>query len=446
LGSHPSTRRYRGPKRSPPRRPRRGWASASARSRSSSAGAYFPPPSSCIQHRGRSPLRRLKPRPSRSASAKSSIAGEDFIAAFNRIRQANRLAVPWIVDFQAAITSAHSIIENPHGYDWMTRHRADHHAQNRFPEARLFPPDPTLALPETQTKPAPFDQIILLWAKQTNAPKKGNQDMETKCGRFAEWLGHDDMARVVFENCRDYRDAMIDEGDLSSGSILNHLKLLKALFTYAFDNEHITTNPMARIKYSAGDRNERDDFTSEERKLILILARKAEPHVYWINWLCSFLGTRTSEVADANTLDIERIDGISVMSIHRKHRSRDQRLKTKVSTRKLALHGALLDEGFLDYWRSLPVGGPLFPNVPLDTYGKRASKVTTECSIWLRNVVKIPIRTNRFIRTDTPRLPICVTPACRMDHPPSKRTSSVTSSAMRARGRMLAMASGGSRH
>jgi hypothetical protein len=128
----------------------------------------------------------------------------------------------------------------------------------------------------------------------------------------------------------------------------------------------------------------RRDFTPEERKLILIMARKAEPHVYWVNWVCSFLGTRTSEVADANTLDIERIDGIWVMSIHRKHRSRDQRLKTKVSTRKLALHGALLDEGFLDYWRSLPAGGPLFPNVPLDTYGKRASKVTTECSIWLR--------------------------------------------------------------
>ena len=246
-----------------------------------------------------------------------------------------------------------------------------------------------MALPATQTKPVPVDRIILLWAKQTNAPKKGNQDMEAKCGRFAEWLGHDDMARVGFENCRDYRDAMIDESDLSSGSILNHLKLLKALFTYAFDNEHITTNPMSRIKYSAGDRKERDDFTPEERKLILTLAREAQPHVYWLNWVCSFLGTRTSEVADANTLDIECIDGIWVMSIHRKHRSRDQRLKTKVSTRKLALHGALLDEGFLDYWRSVPVGGPLFPKMPLDTYGKRASKVTTECSIWLRNVVKI---------------------------------------------------------
>jgi hypothetical protein len=261
--------------------------------------------------------------------------------------EANRLAIPWIADFQAAITGAASITEGPHECDWMTSYRAYRRGQNRFPpEAHLFPTHPAAALPETQTKPMPFDRIILLWAKQTNAPRKGKQDMETKCGRFAEWLGHEDMARVYFEDCRDYRDAMIDESDLSSGSIWNHLKLLKALFTYAFDDEHITSNPMARIKYSAGERKERDDFTPEERKRILILARKAGPHVHCVNWVCSFLGTRTSEVADSSTLDIECIDGIWVMSIDRKHRSRDQRLKTKVSTRKLALHRALLDEVF----------------------------------------------------------------------------------------------------
>jgi hypothetical protein len=145
-------------------------------------------------------------------------------------------AVPWIADFQAAITSAASITENPHGYDWITRYRAYHRGQYRFPpEARLVPTDPALALPETQAKPVPFDRIILLWA----------------------------------------------------------------------------------------------------------------------------------------------------------HRSRGQRFKTKVSTRKLALHRALVNEGFRDYWRPLALGGPLFPNVPLDTYGRRISKVTTECSISLRNVVKI---------------------------------------------------------
>jgi hypothetical protein len=122
------------------------------------------------------------------------------------------LAVAWIADFQTAITSAASITENPYGYAWITRYHAYQRGQNRVPpEACLFSPHPALALPETQPKPVPFDRIILLWAKQTNAPKKGNQDMEAKCCRFAEWLGHDDMARVEFENCRDYRDAMIDE-------------------------------------------------------------------------------------------------------------------------------------------------------------------------------------------------------------------------------------------
>jgi hypothetical protein len=84
--------------------------------------------------------------------------------------------------------------------------------------------------------------------------------------------------------------------------------------------------------------------------------------------------------------------------------------------------------------------------VPLDTYGKRASKVTTECSIWLRNVVKItdpdkPFYSHRHTATSylrNTRLP---------DGPPCvKEESSATFSAMRARGRMLAMPSGGWRH
>jgi hypothetical protein len=39
-------------------------------------------------------------------------------------REANRLAVAWIADFQTAITRAASITENPDGYDWITRYRA----------------------------------------------------------------------------------------------------------------------------------------------------------------------------------------------------------------------------------------------------------------------------------------------------------------------------------
>src|ERR1700739_11044 len=47
-------------------------------------------------------------------------------------RESIRLAVLWIADFQAPITSAASITENPDGYR-ISRYRAFHRSQNRFP-------------------------------------------------------------------------------------------------------------------------------------------------------------------------------------------------------------------------------------------------------------------------------------------------------------------------
>ena len=239
-----------------------------------------------------------------------------------------------------------------------------------------------------ETEPVTFESMIEKWAKHTNAPKKGRQDMETKCGEFIEWLGHDDMARVTFENGRDYRDEMIDEGELSSGSISNHLKALKALFGYAAENIRIPSDPMSRVKFSRGKGEEREDFTPEERRLILTLARDAGPVIYWCNWLSSFEGARLSEIANAHTRDIMLVEGVWVMKIRRKYRSPDQRLKTIVSTRDVPLHSAVLAEGFLEYVKSVG-DGPLLPQLRLDAYGKRAGQASTDISHWLRNVVGI---------------------------------------------------------
>ena len=97
-----------------------------------------------------------------------------------------------------------------------------------------------------------------------------------------------------------------------------------------------------------------------------------------------------SELADAHTRDIYRDahSGIWVMKIHRKYRSPDQRLKTVVSTRIVPLHGAVLAEGFLEYVKSVG-DGPLFPQLRLDGYGKRAGQASSEISKWLRGAVKI---------------------------------------------------------
>jgi len=237
-------------------------------------------------------------------------------------------------------------------------------------------------------EPVTFESMIPTWAKLTNAPKKGIQNMETKSGRFAAWLGHDEMAKVSFENCRDYRDFLIDEGHLSATTILNHIKALKRLFGYGYENIYLPTNHWQRVKFKAGNGEEREDFTPDERRLILTLAREAGPVIKWCNWLSSFQAAPLSEILDADSRDVVVEESVPVMKIRRKYRSPDQRLKTKVSTRTVPLHSAVLAEGFLDFVSSVG-DGPLFSELSLDTYGGRAGKVTSPISKWLRNVVGI---------------------------------------------------------
>jgi hypothetical protein len=119
-----------------------------------------------------------------------------------------------------------------------------------------------------------------------------------------------------------------------------------------------------------------------------LAARDAGPVIYWCNWLASFHGTRVGEITDIDTRDFVQIEGVWVMQIRRKHRTRDQRLKTKVSTRMVPLHEAVLREGFISYLESVGEG-PLFCEVKIDGYGKRMAPISKEISGWLRNTVGI---------------------------------------------------------
>ncbi len=57
----------------------------------------------------------------------------------------------------------------------------------------------------------------------------------------------------------------------------------------------------------------------------------------------------------------------SLPHITKEHRSKGQTLKPPGSTRRIALHQAVIDEGFLRYVASLPPG-PLFPGVKLNRF------------------------------------------------------------------------------
>jgi integrase len=338
------------------------------------------------------------------------------LATGNRA-EANRLAVPWIADFQAILNEAQAALRGEDGWKRYTYYPGPYegsfggprivrchelpsdHQINQYGEPIVLGNGHPLKA-KTSGAPVGFESMIDKWAKFTNAPKKGIQDKITKCGEFTAWLrtnnpqAVDDMRQVTFENGRDYRDFLIKEADLASSTIGNYLKALNALFTYAFDNypDDFPTNAMARIKYQAGDGEERDDFTPEERARILTAAREAGPVIRWLNWLSSFNGGRLSELVEADTRDIVLKEGVWIMEIKKTIRIPDQRRKTKVSSRDAPLHSALLAEGFLEYVESIKKeygDGPLFPQVTLDAYGRRNGKVSKPISNWLRNVVGI---------------------------------------------------------
>lgn len=136
---------------------------------------------------------------------------------------------------------------------------------------------------------------------------------------------------------------------------------------------------MEEVHFTVVTGTERRDFTANERRRILTMAREQQPGVKWGVWLAAFTGARLEEIADCHTNDVECVDGIWCIRIRKDNRTEDQTLKTPGSVRTVPLHSALIEEGFLEYHASLPTG-PLFPMVNLDKFGRRGSIVSAKIS------------------------------------------------------------------
>jgi hypothetical protein len=200
--------------------------------------------------------------------------------------EANRLAVPWIADFQAILNEAEAALRGEDGWKRYSYYPGPYEGSfggPRIVRCHELPPDHQInpygeaivlgdghpLKPKTVEAPVRLEWMIDKWAKHTNAPKKGLQNMTTKCGELTAWLrtnnpqAADDMRQVTFENGRDNRDFLIDEDRLARPTIANHLKALNALFKHGFENypDDFPVSPMARVKFDPGDGEARDDFT-----------------------------------------------------------------------------------------------------------------------------------------------------------------------------------------
>jgi integrase len=111
-----------------------------------------------------------------------------------------------------------------------------------------------------------------------------------------------------------------------------------------------SSRPSTRLPYSPA-----------QVRLLLEESSKLEGAKKWVVWICAYSGCRVEEVCGARAQDVKQEQGVWCLDLEP---TKDRRLKTRGSARKIPLHPEVLKAGFLDYVRSLPADGMLWPDLP----------------------------------------------------------------------------------
>ncbi len=205
-----------------------------------------------------------------------------------------------------------------------------------------------------------------------------------------------DMAEMTREWVISWKDNLVARG-LSNRTVREvYLAALKAACRWAVINNKIPSNPASevtlRVRKAATLREK--GFTANEAKRILTASLEPQPSGLsahyraarrWEPWLCAYTGARIGEIGQLRREDVYERDEIPGVRITPEAGT----VKTDVA-RWVALHPTLIQQGFVDWFRSRP-SGPLFVDMRLHRQGATppAERVGQHLSKWVRDDIGI---------------------------------------------------------
>jgi integrase len=232
--------------------------------------------------------------------------------------------------------------------------------------------------------PYRFRELIDEWALERDPTKKTRDEFESKITKLIAHLGHDDAAQVKDTDLIEWKQRLLASGS-SHKTVENHLMAVKTLFNFAEAEKKIRPNPASEVSFQAKRRQKQLGYDDADAAKILLAARgETEPHRRWVPWIAAFSGARLEEICGANVADVYQFAGIWCLDIRLDNRGEHGSLKNLGSERKVPLHPAVIEEGFLKYVAKLPKNGPLFPNLTPDRYGKRGGSGSKRLCRWIR--------------------------------------------------------------
>lgn len=210
-------------------------------------------------------------------------------------------------------------------------------------------------------------------------------------------------SQITRQDVRRFADALLlgDKKATPKGKPLagktvkdNYIAVLKSVYRSAIDRGRLTENPALNIKIQT-KKSQVIPYSRDEVWTVLQASRK-EPTKRtlpqtanvrrWVPWLAAFTGARIAELLWLERKDIRFTQGVAYISIQAGSGDGSARtVKTDSSTRSVPLHPAIIEEGFLEYLRSLPGGEQyLFGGSWADKNGDRTKTPANRLRDWLK--------------------------------------------------------------
>lgn len=112
--------------------------------------------------------------------------------------------------------------------------------------------------------------------------------------------------------------------------------------------------------------------------------------MYWLPILLYYTGARREELCQLTVKDVQEEDStpyLAILSLDEDDAGRT--VKTEGSRRQVPIHDDLVSLGFLDYVRSMPRDGQLFPFLKASPGGFYGANVGKAWAKYLREIVKL---------------------------------------------------------
>lgn len=242
-----------------------------------------------------------------------------------------------------------------------------------------------------------YQEIFDLWSNSGSRRETTHNDYWKVLRSFADFLKRKELTAVLRLDVIAFRDYLLANSQ-SATTVSRKIGILKTLFRVAIDYERLAANPADNVRVVSGQQPKpRIAFTVDDLNRIFhspVYTERFRPKggggeaCYWLPLLALFTGCRVEELAQLLVDDIHHEEGLGHY-LNITDEAAHSKLKNASSRRRLPLHSALLDCGFLDYVESARPRRFVFPGLKPNPRDKLGGYFSNWFSGYLRHQVGI---------------------------------------------------------